>query len=83
MILALKILGAIAALAFGIWLGLPGRYRQDLEDIERTMQEGSGRRRPIKRTFTPLGWLRRGPGPRVHRGQDQRRRFELQRPEDR
>ena len=39
MILTLKILGAIAALGLGIWLGLPGRYSQSVDEIEQTMVE--------------------------------------------
>lgn len=83
MILALKILGGIVALALGIWLGLPGHHRQDLEEIERTMEQGTGHRRQVKRVFTPLGWMHRSPGPRVHRGHERRRGFNLDRPEDR
>ncbi len=80
MILALKILGAVAALLLGILLGLPGRYRQDLEDLERTMERGSGRRRPVKRVFMlPERLL----GPLVRRRHEGGRGFEVRRPEDR
>jgi hypothetical protein len=62
MILALKILGAIAALALGIWLGLPGRSRQRAEDLEETMEHGGwGRRHREKRSLSPLAWIQRNP----------------------
>jgi hypothetical protein len=57
--LLLKILGAVAALLLGIWLGLPGRYTQSREDIERAMDRGGARRNLTKRHFTPLDWFRK------------------------
>lgn len=83
MVLALKILGAVAALALGIWLGLPGRYHRDLEEIERTMEQGTGRRRPVKRAFTPTAWVHRMVSPGARRDHERRRGFDLKRPEDR
>ena len=80
--LILKIIGAVAALGVGIWLGLPGRYEQRVEDIEKTMASGYGRRRKVKRHFTPLAWIQRKIS--VSSSQPQRRRgFNLERPEDR
>ena len=57
--LLLKILGAVAALALGVWMGMPGRYEQSIEEIEEVMERGGGRRRKVKRHFTPLAWLQR------------------------
>ena len=44
MIFALKILGALLALGLGVWLGLPGRYSQPIEEIEEAMERGGGGR---------------------------------------
>ena len=65
--MALLVLG-IAGLVIGIWLGLPGRYDQTPDDIERLMDKGGGtRRRRQKREISPLAWLQRklsvGSGP--------------------
>ena len=65
--LFLKILGAIAALALGIYLGLPGRFRQTPEEIEQSLGVRRASRK-AKRHFTPLDWIR----PK-DRGSDQRR----------
>jgi len=81
-ILILKILGAVAALALGVWLGLPGRYQADLEEIERTMESGVGRTRKVKRRFTPLAWMQRRLSARSGGGH-QRRGFNLESPDDR
>lgn len=80
--LLLKILGAVLAVALGIWLGLPGRYDPDLDEMERSMVLGLGRTRKVKRHFTPLAWIQRKLSPRA--GEATRRRgFRLERPEDR
>ena len=80
--LLLKILGAVAALGIGIWLGLPGRFEQTSEEIERTMVLGTGRRRKVKRHFTPLAWINRQVSAR--RGQPRRRSgFTVKSPDDR
>jgi hypothetical protein len=55
--LFLKILGGLAALGLGIYLGLAGQYRPDSDTIDRALV-GQGRTRRAKRHFTPLGWLR-------------------------
>jgi hypothetical protein len=57
--LTLKIFGAIAALGIGIWLGMPGRYEQTPEEIARVMELGTGRRKKVKRHFTPFAWMTR------------------------
>ena len=59
MILALKIFGGLLAFALGIWFGLPGRYSQTAEEIEESMARGPGRRKKVKRHFTPMAWLQR------------------------
>ncbi len=52
------ILGAVAALGLGIWLGLPGRV-PSVEDVERTMRNPLPESRKVKRRFTPLAWAQR------------------------
>ena len=85
--LSLKIGGALFALALGIWLGMPGRYTQSIDDIEQVMASGGARRRKVKRRFTPLAWLQRNPSARGarHRKSEGRRSggFRLESPEDR
>ena len=79
--LTLKILGAILALGIGIFLGLPGRFEQTPEEIERIMAAGTGRRKKVKRHFTPFAWMSRNPSAR--RGQPKRRGgFNLESPDD-
>lgn len=68
---ALKILIGAAAVGLGIWLGLPGRYEQSPEEIEKAMDRGGARRNQVKRVFTPLDWLRK-----ETRGSDRRRERE-------
>jgi hypothetical protein len=79
--LILKVLGAVAAVALGVWLGLPGRYEADLEEIERTMESGVGRTRKVKRRFTPFAWMQRNPKARSG-GAQRRRGFSLESPDD-
>ena len=58
--LILKILGAVAALALGIYLGLPGRYESDPEELDRVLsEEGTGRARAT-RHFLVVDWFFRG-----------------------
>jgi hypothetical protein len=66
--LTLKILLGVAALLLGIWLGLPGRYTQTPEDIDKAIERGGARRNTVKRHFTPLDWLRKD-----QRGSEKRR----------
>lgn len=76
---------AIIGLLVGVWLGLPGRYTQTPEEIEKLMESGvAGRPRKVKRAFTPLAWVQRkvnssgrGGGGRRPKG------FKLEPPEDR
>lgn len=79
--LFLKILIGVAAVGLGIWLGLPGKYEQSQEDIERAMDQGGARRNTVKKVPTPLDWLRkdkRGSQRRIDAG---RRRFRTAVPE--
>ncbi len=67
MVLLLKILGGLFALGFGIYLGLPGEFRQTPEEIEESLGVRRASRK-AKRYFTPLDWIR----PK-ERGSDRRR----------
>jgi hypothetical protein len=82
--MALFVLG-IVGLVIGVWLGLPARYEQTPEDIEKLMAKGGGtRRRRQKREISPLAWLQRklsvGGGPPKP---TRRRGFRLESPEER
>jgi hypothetical protein len=77
----LYVLGGVAALGLGIWLGLPGRYERDLDEIDRVMDEGGGRRKKVKRHFTPMAWMKRNVS--VNTPSRSGRRFTVENPEDR
>lgn len=82
----LAVVGLIG-LAWGLWLGLPGRDRPSVEDIERAMDKGgrTSRRRMGKRSINPFAWMRRKADPKPSRGRRQagRRGFKLESPEER
>ena len=54
----LKILGGLAALAFGLWLGRPGRYERPQIEVDQALDR-SGPRQYTKRVFTPLDLLKK------------------------
>jgi hypothetical protein len=85
-VLVLAIVG-IVGLAAGIWLGLPGRERQSIEDIERAMDKGggAGRKRLSKRAVNPLAWMQRKAQAKPSRNRRTARRggFQLESPKDR
>jgi len=66
MVLFLKILGGVAALALGVFLGA-GRYTQTTEEIDARLQS-SGQPRKAKRHFIWLDYFKA-----VQRGSDRRR----------
>ncbi len=66
----ITIVTLVAALGFGIWLGLPRRYDQSLDDIEERLSDPSGHHGKAKRHFTFLGFLQ----PRSDRARQRRRR---------
>jgi hypothetical protein len=60
---------------------MPGRYEQTHDEIERTMASGTGRRKKVKRHFTPFAWMTRNPSAR--RSKPRRRGgFSLDSPDD-
>ena len=56
---AALVVTALVGLGIGIWLGMPGRYTQSADEIEKVMDAGGGRRRRVKRVFTPMAWMQR------------------------
>lgn len=66
--LFLKILIGLLAVGVGVFLGLPGRYEQTTDEIEKAMDRGGARRNQVKKVFTPLDWLRK-----ERKGSDRRR----------
>ena len=88
MSLGLLILTGILGLALGIWLGMPGRYRQTPEEIERIMESGGARRRKTKRIFTPMAWIQRNVSSSSSPSRDRRKSrgrrsgFSLESPEE-
>jgi hypothetical protein len=64
-------LSLVGALIWGIWLGLPKRYDQSLEEIDRRLSE-SGAHRKAKRHMTFLNLLQR----KTEKGTDRRFRSE-------
>ena len=82
------ILVALVGLGIGVWFGMPGRYTQRPEDIEKLMDQGGGTRQPLtKRSISPIAWLQRNVSPRSStRSKRQPKRrggFKLESPEDR
>jgi hypothetical protein len=57
-LLFLKIVGGLIALAIGFYWGLSGRYRQTPEEVDQALRLRL-RSRKAKRHFTPLGWMRK------------------------
>jgi hypothetical protein len=81
---------ALLGLGLGIWLGMPGRYTQSVEDIEDAMEAGSGRRRRAKRLFTPMAWMQRNASAKSKPSRDRRKSrsarrggFQLESPDER
>ena len=84
------VITALVGLGFGVWLGMPGRYTQSIEDIEKVMDAGGGRRRKVKRVFTPIAWMQRNvsskstPSRSRRQARGQRRGgFQLESPDER
>jgi hypothetical protein len=67
--------GLVAALGFGVYLGLPRRFDQSLEDIDRRLDE-RGEHAQVKRKTTFIGLMQR----RLAKGSDRRRAASRRRP---
>lgn len=67
--------GLVAALGLGVYLGLPRRFDQSLEDIDRRLQE-EGEHARVKRKTTIIGLMQR----KLSRGSERRRAAARRRP---
>jgi hypothetical protein len=72
----LAILGMIAALAFGLWLGMPTRYQADWEEIDEALADENRERHKVERKTTFLTLMQRN----MMRGSDRRRSRHGRRP---
>lgn len=83
------VLTGLLGLGIGVWLGMPGRYTQTPEDIDRAMEGPSKRRRLQKRSVNPLAWMHRNasakgtPSRGRRRARGSRSGFSLESPEER
>ena len=62
-------LSFVVALGFGVWLGMPRRYDQSLEEIDRRLDE-EGDHQKVRRHRTVFNLLQ----PKMEKGSDTRRR---------
>ncbi len=82
------VLTGLVGLGLGVWLGMPGRYTQSADDIEKIMDSGDARRRKARRVFTPLAWMQRRANPstpsrdRLRSRGSRRSGFQLESPDD-
>jgi len=78
---------AIVGLLIGVWLGMPGRDRPTIEDIEAAMDKGGGtaRRRRGKRSINPMAWVQRKAQSKPSRSRTSggRKGFRLESPDER
>lgn len=81
--LIIKVVLAVVALGVGIWLGMPGRYTQTVDEIEEVMERGGARRRQVKKAFTPLAWMQRHASAKGSSRRRTKGGFKLESPEDR
>lgn len=75
--LILQILGGVVALAVGIYLGMPGRFEQPAEEIEKRLGQESQKHQKAKRHFTFINALARRTS---ERASDRRRREASRKP---
>ncbi|TVP48956.1 MAG: hypothetical protein EA350_02590 [Gemmatimonadales bacterium] len=65
----LAILGLVAALLLGLYLGMPTRYEADWEEIEEALSDETRERHKVERKTTFLTLMQRN----MMRGSDRRR----------
>jgi len=75
MSLTLYIVSGVVALGLGIYLGLPGRYEQSLDEIDRRLDE-EGEHAKAERKATVITILQR----KVQPGSDRRREAQRRKP---
>jgi hypothetical protein len=79
---------ALGGLVVGVWLGMPGRYTQTHDEIEKIIESGGARRRKARRVFTPLAWMQRkagaksGPARGRRQARGRRSGFSLESPDE-
>lgn len=78
----IKILLGVAALGLGIWLGLPGRFEQSTDEIEKLMARGGSKRRKVKRHFIAIDRFRKDERASDRRRQEARRPFRTAVPDE-
>lgn len=64
----LLVLGAVAALLVGVWIGMPGRFSQSQEEIEERLEQ-DGEHAKVRRRETFIGILQK----KAQKGSDRRR----------
>ncbi len=76
----LAILGMIAALAFGIYWGMPTSYRPDFDEIDEALGDENRARYQVERKTTFLTLLQRNMtrGSQRRRGRQQRQAFRFE-----
>ncbi len=78
----------IVGLGIGVWFGMPGRYTQSADDIDKIMDSDGLLRRRARKTFSPFAWMSRKVSSRntPSKGRRQRSRgpgFKIESPDDR
>jgi hypothetical protein len=68
-VLTIKIIGGLAALAFGLYLGMAREFDQSLDEIDERLGQ-KNERKTARKHFTFLGFLQK----KSERGSDRRRR---------
>jgi len=56
-VIALLVLGGVIALGVGIYLGLPGEYQVNRDELEDALSKTQSKHKRVKRRFTPLDYL--------------------------
>jgi hypothetical protein len=77
---------AVIGLVLGLWLGLPGRDRPSIDDIDRALDKGGAgaRRRRGKRSINPFAWMQLKADARPSRSRPSGRKgFRLESPDER
>lgn len=74
-ILTLKIIGALAALGFGLYLGMARDYRQSIDEIDELLGKET-KRKSARKHFTFLNLLQK----KAEKGSDRRRRGARRKP---
>jgi hypothetical protein len=79
----LAILGMVAALAFGIYWGMPTRYQPDLDEIDEALVDPERERQTVRRRTTLVTLLQRTMvrGSHRRRGRSSRRAFQFEAPD--